>query len=219
MVKKPFPELRQKAALKIIDNREKEAKYQERHYNVNRDIKSYQEILPHLHNFFDHVINHPTLPKQILEIGVGQGVGFYELIEKYKKRVKLTGTALRTPYSKEIAKHVRLTSAEALTGFSPESLGGIYGVYSLTYGQPELVCHRLDEVLAPNGVITTIFPQEEHFRLKMQTAEKFVELWKKMGYDVSIKDNPSKYTKETIVVAIKPGSNQATSAEKLMGAI
>ena len=216
MTKKPFPELRQKAAENIIENRRGE-KTKAYYYHKERGYSAYKEMLFGFSEFFNYVIEHPTLPKRVLEVGVGEAYAFQDMRKEYKGKLELIGTALRTPQKEDFRENVHLTSAEALTGFAPESLGGVYGVYSLPYGQPELVTQRLHEVLAPGGIIKALFPnwKRKDSESVFHTSEPFVEIWKKLNYDIAILSTSGDFP-ENIVVAIKPGRKIGLSALDLL---
>ena len=216
MPEKPFPELRQKAAEQIIRNREGERRKPKSHYEVSRELKDYEGKLHGTKHFFQYVIDHPTLPKKILEIGIGEGRGFLALSQKYKEKLSFTGTALHRLPDSVVPDQVRLTSAEMLTGIENASIGGIYGLYSIPYAEPVLACRRMDKVLAPGGVIKTIFPHQSWEMIKMKSSEPFEEVWRKMGYDIAIEERNFLYDRFMVIIAIKPGGKKTVSAKKLL---
>ena len=207
-MKKPFPELRQKAAERIRANRKIERS--EDSYTTERNAQNYDHMFSGYTEFFNYVMSHPTLPKRVLEVGVGEGHGFRGIQKQYRGKVELIGTALRLPNYEVNRKGIRLTSAEVLTGIKAESLGGIYGVYSFAYGQPDLVVERFDQVLAPGGVIKAIVGLYDTGRLYDSTP--FVKLWEKKGYDMFVtKDVTQGFD---LIIAVKPDKNNKSISSK-----
>jgi SAM-dependent methyltransferase len=179
-------------------------------YLQNRQGWEYVKTLEGVEHLFDYV---RTLPSNtILDIGAGTTAGIHQLAQS-PTGAGLTFEATTLRYRPEIEENLgkertHITSGETLRGIKDNSVGCIFGVYSVTYSAaPNLVMQSMNRVLVPGGVVKIATTDSQIWN--------FYEGLKMMGYDVA--DN-AKWQRALVVLAIKPGTKDAVRARALLDA-
>lgn len=191
-------------------------------YDDERDAVDYFFTLRGLSatlNYIKQMVN----AKKVLDIGVGDSRAVKEIARStFGEGLKFVGTSLTRKSTHRYflgQSNITLTSAEVLRGFQPDSLGGILGVYSLTYSiSPEQTVARLNEVLTAGGLIKACFRVPGHaLKLNSLTARPFINALLTHGYDVkdfqqieiSQDEKDAGICATHIVLAIKPHSGSS----------
>lgn len=154
--------------------------------------------------------------RTVVDVGAGHGYAISELRRIIGKDLDFYATNLtgNDGLDKNIPRErVFITPAETMEGFEDESVGGILALNSIAYSaSPEIVVKRFDQILVPGGILKARFrhPYDEQFKsYGFRTYEEFIKFWRHLGYDIATH-------KGLVVVAIKPGRSDLTSARKVM---
>lgn len=199
--------------------------------NDERDLAQYSLDLNGLGATIDHVARNGE-SKKILDIGVGQGKALFDLITLYEKNgVTFEGTGLVVPTTHqslpaETKPTVYLTPAEALKR-AAGPYGAIISDFGLGYSEPTASMRRVDELLAPGGILKFSCTVE---RLKggmhpygLRAPSEFVNELIKIGYprdSIFVTEMPEGAdhklnTEHAIIVVIKPGGTASLTAKEV----
>lgn len=194
-------------------------------YLMDRDAKQYNNYFLGLSHFFSYVEETDTLPDTIVEIGVGKGNGFSQIAKDHSE-LQFIGTALNTDLvTAKIPDNatVQMGATEELHQIKDRSVGGIYGLYSVSYSDPGLAIKRMDEVLAPGGAIKLVLTENDTeggmtgFATFAMYLEELGYSWH--AYTTSTTDTISTIASErglphVVLTAIKPDTERKTMPAK-----
>jgi SAM-dependent methyltransferase len=222
---------RTKIATQIVKARKSERESKENTYKFHRSGKEYFYRIGGLENLFKYLKSLPS--NKVLDVGAGTGNASYKISQMpISKGLDFEITALRN--SPELKsnfpeKKTHITGAESLRGIENKSLAGVIGVNSIAYSlYPKLVAGRIDEVLVDGGVVKATFAlfgeSHNYDGSVFNGPEKFIEAFAILGYDIFFIENKffdndrydfSRFL-NSIVLAIKPGNQNAPSAKELL---
>lgn len=193
-------------------------------YIVDRSSKDYQYCFEGLKFFFDYVRSLKT--KVVIDVGAGLTNAINEISKsELGDGIQFKATVLTR--KDEIEKNLGLdkvvsTSIETLRGIKDSSIGGMLLGFSLPYVvDPRYALKSLDRVLIPGGVLKAFFQSDGIDSQEYKERGKdfhgylpFKEILEKMGYDCAVSYNEK--SSVVCILAIKPGSENSTSAQVLL---
>ncbi len=228
--KRIFADDRKSVAKQVRKARELEMEKEEP-YKMNRSGKEYLYGIGGLKNLFEYLRSLPS--HKILDVGTGNGNAINK-ISKMPISADLDFEITALHNSPELRRNfqigkVHIATIETLERIEQASFAGIIGAISVAYSDsPILAVRKVDQVLTPGGVFKSTFnrpgKEEKHRGTSLKDAERFMEGFSALGYDISlIRDNSFSrqgrlipIITNSILLAIKPGNPSAPSAEKLL---
>lgn len=230
-------EIRNKLArqLRGLRKLEKESMIPNPEHNKKRDRSAFQYVnhLQGLQGTLNYVLNLPV--KTIVDIGAGTTRAIGEIAKStYGNGLKFiaTGIVNHTDIEKNIGyKNYRLTSAEVMRGFQPESVGGFLSVYGPLYysNYEEIIFGKMDELLVPGGItkfcIMKDIPGSKINKNHAEKCQKIEEIMKKLGYGVATKNwqifdfGIQGNAFNQIFIGIKPGKDSRRDLNEVAGQI
>lgn len=193
-------------------------------YTSNRDGREYAEALLGLVYMFQ-ALGGLSGPATVLDIGAGTTEGAFDLQALARRHgLEMHATVLVEPVQQPRmlpSNKIHITSAEHLSGFQNDSVGGVVALGSITYSVvPDLTIGRINQVLVPGGILKAAFLAEplrsSEQKPYAQTRHPFVSMLQKLSYDVAMDCETG--PEFDIVLAIKPGGSRAHSAQVLLDA-
>ncbi len=196
-----------------------------------RDLVEYAIDLSGLGATIEHVVKNGQT-KRILDRGAGKGMALIDLIAlKENQGVTFEGTGLIAPAALDSLAAdkrpvVSLTPAEILK-VSNDSYDAIFSDFGLGYAEPALAMKRIDQLLAPGGILKFSCTVERlkggHHPKGLHAPSEFVSELVALGYpqqnifvvEVPEDADPKTNTTHAIIVAIKPGGATTITAEEV----
>lgn len=208
-------EARSNTAKEIRDARREERG--ELIYPLNRGFEHYLNGFSGFRYLLEFAKMFPPEERNVLDIGAGRMIAIAQLAQRsIGEGLHFYATALtRSPIADNPNPRLTpiLTSAETLRGINKESIAVALSYNGLAFSkEPSLAIERIDEVLAPGGVVKATFRTKGaeqavcESRLDFQTYERFVPLFEDLGYDLAILPSQDPINNDVdVVLAVKPG--------------
>lgn len=182
-----------------------------------RDIIAYLEKFEGLSELFAYVRDN-TESRSIVDIGAGRrAVGVNQLAaNELGQGLSFSATGVVGPDEGYKGVPFLVASGENLEGIPDASVGGVLGMYSITYTYaPETVVREIDRILVPGGVVKTrLIRRDEisrgHVGLYIATPDHYLPHLKSRGFDCALNDEGN------IILAIKSGNRSGADAAELL---
>ncbi len=205
-------------------------------YTLNRKDSEYVSLLSGIEQTLKYLLalSQETNSRVVVDTGTGHGQAWQDLATSpLNPGLEFEATALNM--SKLLRKvweggrvKVRITTAERMRGYKPESVLGVFAVSSLTYvlDQPT-VARKLDEILVPGGVIKAVYPpfpgsihthgSDDYSMPDLKVWTAFQSELRILGYDIKTMNRTNKGG-AAVILAIKPGGEVPVKAKELLKA-